>query len=88
MVKSLLCLTYGIIIKKIIIKLVLKPNIYKKRSFGCILFELIELNRAYNQENEYDIMNAIIKGQIPEVDSDENGFNLILKRFKFVFVKL
>jgi hypothetical protein len=49
------------------------------------LFELIELNRAYNQESEYEIMNAIIKGQIPEVDSDENGFKLILKRFKFIF---
>ena len=50
------------------------------RSFGCILFELIELRRAYNQETSELVMNAILKDPIPLLDSDYKDFNLILKK--------
>ena len=48
------------------------------------MFELIELKKAYNQENEYEIMNAIFNGPIPSTDLAED-FNLILEWFKIKY---
>ena len=52
------------------------------RSFGCIFFELVELKRAYNQQNEYEITNAILIGPIPVINSDDEDFDKILEMFE------
>ena len=54
----------------------------QNRSFGCILFELIELKKAYNQQSPAGIMNAIVKDSIPVTKSN---FDLILKKYKIYF---
>ena len=55
-------------------------QLIQKRSFGCILFELIELKKAYDQESIYEIMNAIMKGPVPVINSNDEDFNFILYR--------
>ena len=55
------------------------------RSFGCILYELIELKRAYDQQNEHEIMKAILKSPIPvinSINSDDEDFDKILEKFE------
>ena len=39
-----------------------------KRSFGCILFEITELRKAFDDVNMLKIMQAIESGEIPKIN--------------------
>ena len=53
-------------------------NILFKRSFGCVLYELVEFKKAFDGESEYYIYKAILENPIPQIK--EPYLNLILNK--------
>ena len=54
-----------------------KINLF--RSFGCVLYELFELKKAFNEKSTLLTMNAIIKYPTPEIKV--TCINTILKKY-------
>ena len=48
------------------------------RSFGCILFELVEFRRAFDGRTEYEVYKAILDTPIPQLN--EPFLNSILNK--------
>ena len=44
-----------------------------------MFYELIKLEGAFNKDNEFDTINAIVKGAMPQTDDEE--LNIILKMY-------
>jgi NIMA (never in mitosis gene a)-related kinase len=54
-------------------------------SFGCILYEMLTLRRAYEGETVRDMMDAVIRNEIEPLDpSEPKEFTFILERLLFV----
>ena len=49
------------------------------RSFGCIFYELVELERAFDVEGYFQIIKAIMEKPIPNIISEPN-LNSILSK--------
>ena len=57
-------------------------SFFPNRSFGCILYELIEKRSMYSGRTFYETMQAIVDGKIPKLRSIINNiemFELILE---------
>jgi hypothetical protein len=63
--------------------IVLISNYYYLRSFGCVLFEMIKLERLFKQKTEYFLMKEIAEFDVDKQLKDRNieqFFSEILKR--------
>ena len=62
-------------------KILISFKLFFYRSFGCVLYKLVEFERAFNGGNEYEIIKAILENPIPKIN--EPFLNSILKKFLF-----
>ena len=52
-------------------------------SFGCVFYELVELKKAFMDDNEFQIMNRILNGRIPQIK--DAYLNSILQKLAALF---
>jgi len=52
------------------------------RSFGCVLFEMVKLERLFKETNEYLLMKEIIDFDVEKIQDKtiDEIFRLILKK--------
>ena len=55
--------------------------LYSLRSFGCVLYELLTLNKLFDSASQYEVMRNIMEGPIPNIEESEPLFETILEKY-------
>ena len=53
-------------------------------SFGCVFFELVKLEKAFDAKTEFGVMTAIVNAPIPQLQNNKFQY-ILLKLFIYNF---